>query len=439
MTVYYETEVAPMIARVRYFNNEFLKDQDFIDEQIFHIAAQRRHASGLHLAGVVQGLLVQSVQGGARPTATLTSGYAYDNDGRQILVARSDDSSTTGSVEISGLDPIGESQLLYIVFGEIEGGESQSTDAGASGKTRYLQVPHIQATASGAPPPPGGVLLASLALDSNQSFVATDARELSGMAFPSRGPERATLRSEADLGSQGLRLTGSLAVTGPLATSNRLDVGGAAEFSGLLTAAAGLNVSGQPLDVASSASMAAGLTITGGGLRVTGATSVNGALTVSSGLTVTGASRVNNGLTVAGGITVQDGGLSVTGGSAFSSGLTVNGGLTVGGTGTLDIAGNTLFRQAAFLSDQALYIRRQGDGNHYLQYDNSTNGPALVGYNGVTLGGHVGPQLVTNGHTLQIFVSANRYWHFHEDGDITLYDTVQGQLAGYSWRTRQWS
>jgi hypothetical protein len=44
--------------RVRFYDGQFLQDQDLIDEQKYHIGQLSRHRRSLHVAGVVEGLEV---------------------------------------------------------------------------------------------------------------------------------------------------------------------------------------------------------------------------------------------------------------------------------------------------------------------------------------------------------------------------------------------
>src|SRR5262249_59726682 len=66
--------------RLRFFDGQFLKDQDFIDEQKYHVDRLRRHSRFLNVAGIVEGL---GVEVGAKSLATVQPGTALDRQGRQ--------------------------------------------------------------------------------------------------------------------------------------------------------------------------------------------------------------------------------------------------------------------------------------------------------------------------------------------------------------------
>jgi hypothetical protein len=66
--------------RVRFYDGQFLQDQDFIDEQKYHLARRNRHHRTLHVTGVAEGLTAY------RPANTtfrvkVRAGLAIDPDG----------------------------------------------------------------------------------------------------------------------------------------------------------------------------------------------------------------------------------------------------------------------------------------------------------------------------------------------------------------------
>src|ERR1041384_355453 len=75
--------------RLRYFNNQFLIDQDFIDDDASQIGHERAFLRALCIAGVCEGLQV------TYPTANLppsvSAGIAIDKAGRMIVVDHATD------------------------------------------------------------------------------------------------------------------------------------------------------------------------------------------------------------------------------------------------------------------------------------------------------------------------------------------------------------
>ncbi len=82
MADYTQPDVVP--KRVRFFDGQFLQDQDFIDEQRFHLDRERRQSRLLRLTGVATGLTVAS---GEPFQITVTRGMAVDSLGRHLVLA----------------------------------------------------------------------------------------------------------------------------------------------------------------------------------------------------------------------------------------------------------------------------------------------------------------------------------------------------------------
>ena len=72
------------IKRLNYFTHQFLREQDFKDEQAYHLEMCRRHNRMLHGWGVVTGLEVQKK--GEREI-TINPGTAIDKEGRELMLA----------------------------------------------------------------------------------------------------------------------------------------------------------------------------------------------------------------------------------------------------------------------------------------------------------------------------------------------------------------
>jgi hypothetical protein len=75
-----------MAKRVHYFTHMFLREQDFNDEQAYHLEARRRHNRLLHTWGVVEGLEVHQH---GEFEIVIDPGMAIDKEGREIVVAQS--------------------------------------------------------------------------------------------------------------------------------------------------------------------------------------------------------------------------------------------------------------------------------------------------------------------------------------------------------------
>src|SRR4029079_15731422 len=72
--------------RVRYFNNQFLLDQDLIDEQKYYLDRQRRLVRHLYTPGIVEGLDV-TIDDADTGKIAIAKGTAIDSLGQQIVLA----------------------------------------------------------------------------------------------------------------------------------------------------------------------------------------------------------------------------------------------------------------------------------------------------------------------------------------------------------------
>ncbi|WP_416978248.1 hypothetical protein [Streptomyces sp. T028] len=82
MADYSQPDVVP--KRVRFFDGQFLQEQDFIDEQKFHLDRERRQSRLLRFTGVATGLTVTS---DAERRITVAAGMAVDALGRHLVLA----------------------------------------------------------------------------------------------------------------------------------------------------------------------------------------------------------------------------------------------------------------------------------------------------------------------------------------------------------------
>ncbi|WP_424094779.1 tail fiber domain-containing protein [Moorena producens] len=194
--------------RVRYFDGEFLKDQDFIDEQKYHIDRQRRLDQFLRVSGICDGLTLKTDTN----QVIVTPGTALDSEGRQIIL-----STDSSPINLSGY----QSQEVYLVISYQEEQSDQTTDGGlgSSGARRWHEKPNIQVATLGNVPE-DSIVLAKLAIEGNGNVTPDlSVRQYSGVRLPSgnldsgaiTGP---TLRSGGNSASSLVVIDGDLSVTG---------------------------------------------------------------------------------------------------------------------------------------------------------------------------------------------------------------------------------
>lgn len=208
MTATYE-QPQDVVTRVRFFDGQYLQDQDFVDDQHYHIDRQRRHNRQLHVAGVADGLAVTRVAD--NPTRVLVApGTAVDAEGRLIVLPSDPPDART----VNLTDVRGRTVNLYLVYQEVEA-SPQASGAADFGRWReqpLLAVVDVQA-AHNFPHPP--VLLARVVLN-NQGVerIETDLVAYSGLRLPGPQTVEPTLRTTA---AGPVELTAALTVGGNLA------------------------------------------------------------------------------------------------------------------------------------------------------------------------------------------------------------------------------
>ena len=72
------------LTRVNFHDRQFLRPQDFVAEQIYHLIGHRRHNVGSHTWGIVAGLTLTEQEG----SVYVEPGMAVDGYGRDLVVSR---------------------------------------------------------------------------------------------------------------------------------------------------------------------------------------------------------------------------------------------------------------------------------------------------------------------------------------------------------------
>src|SRR4051812_7751702 len=139
--------------RLRYFDGQFLRDQDFVDEQHYHLDRERRLARVAHRPGVVEGLAVAAV-----PNATkVTVGPGTALDGRGRLLVRVDAGEPLDLAALVNRD--GRVRVLVaLTYAE---DEADAPQGGAS--PRWRETPAVTTFLEGASDAPGADVAPRLA------------------------------------------------------------------------------------------------------------------------------------------------------------------------------------------------------------------------------------------------------------------------------------
>lgn len=216
-----------IVKRLKYFTGQFLQEQDFTEEQEYHLDRTRRHNAQLHTPGIAHGLAV-TINGGAT-SASVAPGTALDTEGRLIVLKDPFD---------VGFEPDlhGETVLVVISYHDEPADESTVGDVGM---TRYLERPEILVFAENAAPSADlNIRLARLQIDSNGLITSHD---------PSvRTPSGARVRPNETFESLRLSRQGVPSNQWPVLTSgaaSRADLAGDLAVTGNITAG-NLNLTG---------------------------------------------------------------------------------------------------------------------------------------------------------------------------------------------------
>jgi hypothetical protein len=186
--------------RTRFFDGQFLQDQDFVDEQSYHLDRQRRHNRLLHVSGIAEGL---NVTAPGENRVRVSEGTAIDADGRQLVLAKST------PVELPG-ERFNNTNGIELYVSYQQSPEDRQSTEGSEDFTRWLERPLLQAVAPGATyegdTPP--VLLAKVDLDgAGRITVDESVRTYSGVRLPGAAADAPSLRT---MPSGAVSLTGDL-------------------------------------------------------------------------------------------------------------------------------------------------------------------------------------------------------------------------------------
>ncbi|WNZ08058.1 hypothetical protein [Streptomyces sp. 11x1] len=132
MADYSQPDVVP--KRVRFFDGQFLQEQDFIDEQRFHLDRERRQSRLLRLTGVTTGLTVTA---DAERRITVAAGMAVDALGRHLVLA----ADTTLQLDEDFADQQGIE--VHLAYRETATDLTPDEAPGGAGARRWDESPRI--------------------------------------------------------------------------------------------------------------------------------------------------------------------------------------------------------------------------------------------------------------------------------------------------------
>lgn len=142
--------------RPAYSDGQLLRENDFVDEQTFHVRSRQRQNRRLHGVGVAEGLEVKLVGDNA---ISVSPGFALDREGRELLLR------TSETLDLQGL-AAGSTVKVWLGY------RSSGSEARRNRHADYAEV-HV------GKPEPADITLASVTLeaDSHACTLSTEGRD----------------------------------------------------------------------------------------------------------------------------------------------------------------------------------------------------------------------------------------------------------------------
>lgn len=202
----------PPTRRLNYFDHQFLRVDDFTDEQAYHLGMRRAHNRLLHAPGVAMGLAVAH----AGSALTVSPGVALDGEGREIVL--------TEPVELVAPP---DAQRAWVTIAYDERRVEPTAETGAAGDRRWEETPVVRVDPAPPADPEARLVLARVTLAGGRVTGVDDgdAPAHRRVAGPAPGAEL-EVRSLAVQGSAAVG--GALGVARTLSVGETLSVGGAA-------------------------------------------------------------------------------------------------------------------------------------------------------------------------------------------------------------------
>ncbi len=288
--------MANPIKRLNYFDHQFLRAQDFNDEQGYHVGMRRQHNRLFHSWGIASGMVVTYTAGTS--VASVSAGMALDSAGNEIVLV--DAASTPDVSSMKG-------QTVFVTVTYIEQPSDPSSDAGASGNTRITETGKIEVVTTPANPSLN-LVLARLTIDAGGKIASSD----NGVDPNSR---RIAGASGADIVAHSLTLTDA---NNTVTTWPKLSVSALSTTSLTGNLAVGGNLSGgnlscQSVNAVGSISLMGGVT-SGGPISCGGNFGVSGTATIDGGAAFYGNVEISGSLKVDSNPGITHGRLSMAGG-----------------------------------------------------------------------------------------------------------------------------
>ena len=177
------------IKRLNYFTSQFLVEEDFKDEQLYHRDMRYRHNRSLHTWGVVDGLLVIGAVG--QKQVAISAGMAIDKNGMEIIVP--------SDPPPDPLLLIGSNTKVFITISYNDGPTISDTTSGVDNQFRRIAERAKIESILTQPPEDGKViLLASVDVDADGKIKDSIDNKVRTLATAKVAPNSITTSQLAD-------------------------------------------------------------------------------------------------------------------------------------------------------------------------------------------------------------------------------------------------
>jgi hypothetical protein len=187
--------------RPNYYTHQFLQEQDFKDEQKYHIDMRRMHNRIFHSWGIAEGL---EVRRHGEHEITISPGVAIDGEGREIVLLN----SVTRSLSSLKND---SHAFITIAYGERMDDADHQSAGGVEGHTRVTETPVFEEKKS-LPPADGAVI----------TLARVHKNDLGHLGEPDIGPSIRTLARSSSSTSGWVRMSFKPTHLNPVRSNGRL-------------------------------------------------------------------------------------------------------------------------------------------------------------------------------------------------------------------------
>jgi len=168
------------IQRLHYFDQQFLKAEDFTTEQEYHLEMRRRHNSVLHTKGVAKGLQIKKKD---NKTITVIAGTAIDGNGNEIVLLKDFSISLEDTIKYP------KDSTVYIFASYVETRDKRQTETSDDPNlsTRFFENAVIKDDNKEPTKDPKIVRLGRLKFDQNGNVPDQDGNVLDEAQFLNSG------------------------------------------------------------------------------------------------------------------------------------------------------------------------------------------------------------------------------------------------------------